>query len=125
METRGEVIIRCAHGDEVSYPVAEVEITVGDRVMQVEAGVSCTLTVSVLLGTDVPQLFGMLPNTGIEESGAGESAVSKALAVTTRANARRQEELSAVQERNEETSGIQPRALDDKVVKSQPDSQER
>ena len=64
METHGEVIIRCAHGDEVSYPVAEVEITVGDRIMQVEAGVSHTLPVSVLLGTDVPQLFGMLPNTG-------------------------------------------------------------
>ena len=45
METRGEVIICCAHGDEVSYPVAEVEITVGDRIMQVEAGVSCTLPV--------------------------------------------------------------------------------
>ena len=60
MDTRGEVIIRCAHRDEVSYPVAEVEITVRDRVMQVEAGVLCTLPVSVLLGTDVPQLFGML-----------------------------------------------------------------
>ena len=83
METHGEVIIRCAHGDEVSYPMAEVEITVRDRIMQVEAGVSRTLPVSVLLGTDVPQLFGMLPNTGKEEFSAGESAVNKALAVTT------------------------------------------
>ena len=54
METRGEVIIRSAHGDEVSYPVAKVEITVGDSIMQVEAGVSCTLPVSVLLGTCSP-----------------------------------------------------------------------
>ena len=93
--------------------------------MQVEAGVSHSLPVSVLLGTDVPQLFGMLPNTGKEESSAGESALNKVLAVMTRTKARRQEELSAAHERNEEASGIQPHALDDEVVESQPDSQER
>ena len=67
----------------------------------------------------------MLPNTDKEESSAGESTVNEALAVTTRAKARRQEELSSVEERNEEASGIQPHALDDEVMESQPDSQER
>ena len=52
-KTSGEVIIRCAHGDEVSYPLAQVEIAVGGQVLAVEAGVSRTLPVSVLLGTDV------------------------------------------------------------------------
>ena len=53
-KTNGEVVIRCAHGDEVRYPLTVVEIAVGDQVFKVEAGVSHTLPVSVLLGTDVP-----------------------------------------------------------------------
>ena len=59
-KTSGEVIIRCAHGDEVSYPLAQVEIVVGGQVLAVEVGVSRTLPVSVLLGTDVPQLVDLL-----------------------------------------------------------------
>ena len=51
--------------------------------------------------------------------------MNEALAVTTRANARRQEELSAAHERNEEASGVQQCALDNEVMESQPDSQER
>ena len=36
--TKGAIIIRCAHGDEVTYPIAEVEISVSGRVLKVEAG---------------------------------------------------------------------------------------
>ena len=86
-KTSGEVIIRCAHGDEVSYPLAQVEIAVGGQVLAVEAGVSRTLPVSVLLGTDVPQLVNLLSGEkGVE---AGEGMPDEALAVTTRAQTRR------------------------------------
>ena len=41
METSWEVIIHCAHWDEVSNPVANQEITIGDRVLRVEASIHC------------------------------------------------------------------------------------
>ena len=44
----GEVIIRCVHGDEVSYPLARVDIGIDDQVFSVEATMSYTLPVSVL-----------------------------------------------------------------------------
>ena len=49
-ETGGEIIVRCAHGDEMRYPTAEVDIEIGERKFLVVAGVSETLPVSVLLG---------------------------------------------------------------------------
>ena len=59
----GEAItIRCAHGDTVLYPLALVRISVDGRILNVEAAASTTLPVSVLLGTDVPQLGGLLDN---------------------------------------------------------------
>ena len=38
------------------YPLTEVGINIGGKKVRVEAGISRTLPVSVLLGTDVPQL---------------------------------------------------------------------
>ena len=53
----GEVVtVRCAHGDMVVYPLAEVEMELDGAKMMVQAAVSDTLPVSVLLGTDVPEL---------------------------------------------------------------------
>ena len=40
------VTIRCAHGDTVLYPLAEVEMVVDGIPLQVEAAVSDTLPVS-------------------------------------------------------------------------------
>ena len=60
MQEGDVVTIRCAHGDTVLYPVAEVEVEVGGRRIQVEAAVSDTLPVSVLLGTDVEELGELL-----------------------------------------------------------------
>ena len=54
------VAIRCAHGDTVFYPVAELEVEIGGRKMTVKAAVSETLPMSMLVGTDVPQLIGLL-----------------------------------------------------------------
>ncbi len=59
-ETGGEVSIRCAHGDVVTYQLAEVELEVGGKYILVEAGVAPNLPAPVLLGTDVPDLAELL-----------------------------------------------------------------
>ena len=50
----GEVTIRCAHGDAVTYPLA---VSTGSKEFLVRAGISNTLPVPVLLGRDIPGLF--------------------------------------------------------------------
>lgn len=50
------VTIRCAHGDNVLYSVTHVNLVVDGVPLVVEAVVSKSLPVSVLLGTDVPEL---------------------------------------------------------------------
>ena len=62
------VIICCAHGDTVLYPLAEVDIKVDGRRLTVEAAVSKTLPMDVLLGTDVPELAEMLGRKSVQES---------------------------------------------------------
>ena len=54
------VTIRCAHGDTVLYPLADVNMEVDGLPITVEAAVSETLPTAVLLGTDVPQLTELL-----------------------------------------------------------------
>ena len=56
----GEVTVRCAHGDSVSYPLAVVKINIGGKDIITTAAVSNTLPASVLLGWDVPQLINMV-----------------------------------------------------------------
>ena len=69
-KTKGAINICCAHGDEVTYPLMEVEISVGGRVLSVEAGVSRTLPASGLLGRDVPELMTLLhePQEGVAQA---------------------------------------------------------
>ena len=50
------VTIWCAHGDSVLYPLANVNLVVDGVPLTVGAAVSKSLPVSVLLGTDVPEL---------------------------------------------------------------------
>ena len=50
------VTMRCAHGDNALYPVANVNLVMDGVPLVVEAAVSKSLPVSVLLGTDVPEL---------------------------------------------------------------------
>lgn len=88
------VTIRCAHGDTVLYPLAEVEMVVDGIPLQVEAAVSDTLPVLVLLGTDVPELNTLL---GKQVSCAAPEQVQDALIVTTRAQARRRETEDVIQ----------------------------
>jgi len=53
----GEVTVRCAHGDTTTYPLAEVVVEVQGVRFEGMAGVSKTLPVSVLLGTDFPGMM--------------------------------------------------------------------
>ena len=54
------VTIRCAHGDTVFYPLADVNVEVDGLPITVEAAVSETLHASVLLRTDIPELTTLL-----------------------------------------------------------------
>ena len=53
----GEIKIKCAHGDVVSYPLAVVKFNIGGQDIITHAAVSNTLPASALLGWDVPQLM--------------------------------------------------------------------
>ena len=50
------VAIRCAHGDTVLYLLAEISVKIDGQPINIEAAVSNTLPVSLLLGTDNPEL---------------------------------------------------------------------
>ena len=86
-----------------------VEIAVGSQVFKMEAGVSHTLPVSVLLGTDVPQLVGLL-HAG-KQAKEEEREPEEELVVTTRTQAWKQVEEAVLQEQREQASGVQPTAL--------------
>ena len=58
----GEVMIRCAHGDTASYPLA------GGKDIITTAGVSSTLPASALLGWDVPELLEFVADRNVENS---------------------------------------------------------
>ncbi len=98
-EITGTVPIRCAHGDVQIYPLAQVEIRVGEKCFMVEAAVSKTLPLSVLLGRDVPELFDLLNPT------------EDAMVVATRAQTKRQTEENARLEEADCQSGAEPHIL--------------
>lgn len=57
----GEVVaIRCAHGNSVLYPLAQIAEEVEGLHIDVEAAVSSTLPMGVLLRTDTPELEELL-----------------------------------------------------------------
>ena len=98
------VAVRCAHGDTVLYPLANVHIQLGGVELTVKAAVAEKLPVSVLLGTDVPCLRALLQQT---TQSADTQKVEEAL-VMTRAQARRQEEEELVMRQKEAASGAKP-----------------
>ena len=106
------VTIRCAHGDTVLYPLANIRIEVAGQMIQVEAAVSATLPVSVLLGTDVSQLPKLL---GVEASssicGRQKEGQYEVLVITTRAEAARKKEAGMVQREKEAQAGAKPTPL--------------
>ena len=97
--TGEEISIRCAHGDTVVYPLAEIEIEIGGRSFPVEAAVVEKLPVSVLLGRDVPELVKLLQEPPGRE--AQEMREAEAMVVTTRAQKKQQEEAAQMEARGD------------------------
>ena len=99
----GEVTVRCAHSDDVTYPLAEITISMGSHQdIAVKAAVSRTLPAAVLLGRDVPELMDLLSNKP-QEAEAEESTL---VLVATRIQARRQQQEEYVAEGRMRESGV-------------------
>ena len=90
------VTIRCANEDTVLYPVAEVTLEVDGFSLQIEAAVSETLPILLLLGTDAPMLGKLLGKRSIQTSEPGEAEA--AMVVMSRAQAWRGEEEAVTQD---------------------------
>lgn len=87
----GEVVaICCGHGDTVLYLLALVHLEVNGHHINVEAALTDTLPMSVLLGTDVPQLQDFIGQALSRDNQSMET--EDVLAVTTRAQFLRQTE---------------------------------
>ncbi|KAL5515882.1 hypothetical protein EMCRGX_G001127 [Ephydatia muelleri] len=76
------VTIRCAHGDNVLYSVTHVNLVVDGVPLVVEAVVSKSLPVSVLLGTDVPELASLV--SGGKANQESETVPEKSSHITTK-----------------------------------------
>ena len=98
------VAIRCTHGDMTLYPLAEIDMELEGLKMKVTAAVSDRLPVSVLLGTDTPELSMLLR---FDLTTTHTTAVEEAL-VMTRAQLRAQEEEEKDTAAAEELSGAVP-----------------
>ena len=89
-DMEGDVVtIKCAHGDTVLYPIANVTLVVDGLQVQVEAAVSETLPVSVLLSTDVAILEELLHKQPLHYM------TKDVLVVLTHSQARRHKELES------------------------------
>ena len=109
--------IRCAHGDTVLYPLANIEMKVDDQVIKVEAAVSATLPVPVLLGGDVPELKQLLGGNTQSDSTESEDF----MVVVTRAQAKKQFEEEIIRRERgkscQEPSPLKWRVLERPVTK--------
>ena len=99
------VTIRCAHGDTVLYPVAQLELLVDGVPVCVEAAVSKSLPVQVLLGTDVPELHQLLGDSIMSRQ------VENSMMVVTHTQAMRQVQEDATTRSKECESGANPHRL--------------
>ena len=98
------VTIRCSHGDIALYPLADVCIEVEGIAFKVRAALSQMLPVSVLLGTDVPQLGELLtrptPEMDLEEA-----------MVVTRSQVRESKRREVERVQKEERSVVHPTSV--------------
>ena len=111
VEITGRVPIRCAHGDVRVYPLAQMEVRIGERSLLVEAAMSSTLPVSVLVGRDAPELLDILSEPDSTED---------MLAVLIRAQARQQQEEEDKLEEGDRLLGACPRAMIDESPADNP-----
>ena len=97
------IIVKCAHGDEVAYPVVRVKIVVEGVTYTLDVAVSDSLPVSVLLGRDVPDLV----NIGKTKRKFSCVGVRDVMAVTTRAQAwAKRAEESQLAEREQREAAV-------------------
>ena len=97
----GEVTVTCVHGDAITYPLAQITISVGPhKDVTVRAAVAKTLPVAVLIGRDVPQLMDLL-NSSCQKPAVSENA-APALVAATRAQTEKQQESSTITKTGEE-----------------------
>ncbi len=85
-----------------------MEVEVNGQTHEVEAAVSNTLPMSMLMGTDMPALPRLVANKLVDHS-----LVETALVVTTRARKKAQEELEASDRLNGKESGVCPTSLEE------------
>ena len=130
-KVEGEAVaICCAHGTTVLYPIAQVEIEIRGQIIEVEAAISETLPMSMLLGTDVPSLPDFLMKT-LQASkerrkqvgavnGAWQSEVPKeshkpgcALAMVTRAQKKAEMEAEFLCQQEVEESEVQSSSIEE------------
>ena len=104
------VTIKCAHGDIVLYPLANVDLEVDGRRVSVEAAVSGRLPVDVLLGKDVPEFDQLLGS--VEASSASTDGQEEAMVVVTRAQARKDLEAELLRREKELLAGANPTPVD-------------
>ena len=98
------VAIRCAHGDTLLYPLAQVSMVVDGISIEAEAAVSSTLPMGVLLGTDTKeQLMELLMDN---------TQVGEAYAVTTRAAKKKEEEEEKKTVEKERDHSVTPHTLE-------------
>ena len=81
--------VKCVHGDNILYPMADVVVQMEGVELKVKVAVSEELPVSVLLGTDVPELGQLLHSNPITLHTPG----FKYALVTTRAQSQQQKEV--------------------------------
>jgi len=107
----GEVVaICCAHGDTVLYPLAKVHLEISDHNIDVEAAVSDSLPMPVLLGTDVPQVQDLIGQVLCREH--QPERIEDVVVVTTRAQYSKQIQHDARLHQADKLSGAIPMALD-------------
>lgn len=107
------ITIQCAHGDIVSYPLADVEILVDGKLIKVEAAGSNTLPRSVLLVTDVRELSELLEDK--------KNGISFAVLTRSRAQQKQREEET---QRKEEESGARPTILEEEHCEEEVEQEE-
>ena len=107
-DLEGEVVaIRCYHGDIVLYSLAYyVTVDLDGQPLEVEVAESGTLPVSMLLGTDVPELKSLLERElGVSIDGETQQKVADVLAVK-KAQAEAQHEEEVYLKERELQSGV-------------------
>ena len=108
-----QVLIRCAHGEAVSYPTALVNMEIDGLQVCVEAAVCKSLPVSVLLGTDVPELFTVLSRVRSREDSG--------MAVVTRSKFKQHQVEAREEQVRDLQSGARPTPVEEPTAKEEPD----